>query len=108
MQNLIKQHDLTLRIIRTHSVARVTADSVTSNGCSTPSSLMSLTCSKLLAQQSLLMASTAATHTRTSGPCLPCSSILQHRTQHACCQDGDLSALCELRTGWGTRAWGKT
>ena len=52
MQNLIKQHDLTLRIIRTHSVARVTADSVTSNGCRTPSSLMSLTCSKLLAQQS--------------------------------------------------------
>ena len=59
MQVLIKQRTLTLRIIRTHSVARVTADSVTSNGWSTPSSLMSLTCSKLLAQQLLLTASIA-------------------------------------------------
>ena len=34
----------TFRIMRTHSVASVTADCVTSSGCSTPSSLMSLTC----------------------------------------------------------------
>ena len=36
----------TLRIIRTHSVARVMADWVTSSGCRTPSSRMSLTCIK--------------------------------------------------------------